>query len=85
MHVFITGGIIDDFLRMRCVWAALCGIVLLTQVFITNSQTPGKLKFEQSTNLTNFYDYLALMSRSHYIQLQLFCIVILIIIFKGFS
>ncbi|XP_059366241.1 CD164 sialomucin-like 2 protein [Carassius carassius] len=24
---------------MRCVWAALCGTVLLTQVIITNSQT----------------------------------------------
>uniref|UniRef100_A0A8C1ULP5 CD164 sialomucin-like 2 n=1 Tax=Cyprinus carpio TaxID=7962 RepID=A0A8C1ULP5_CYPCA len=29
----------DDFLRMRCVWAALCGTVLLMQVIITNSQT----------------------------------------------
>ncbi len=45
MHVFITGGIIDDFLRMRCVWAALCGIVLLTQVIITNSQTSGKCQY----------------------------------------
>ncbi|XP_073677377.1 CD164 sialomucin-like 2 protein [Garra rufa] len=26
---------------MRCVWAALCGTVLLTQVIITNSQTTG--------------------------------------------
>lgn len=37
----IIGGIIVDLSRMRCVSAALCGIVLLMQVIITNSQESG--------------------------------------------
>jgi len=40
----IIGGIIVDFLRMRCVLVALCGIVLLTQVIITDSQESGKCR-----------------------------------------
>uniref|UniRef100_A0A673IQ24 CD164 molecule, sialomucin n=1 Tax=Sinocyclocheilus rhinocerous TaxID=307959 RepID=A0A673IQ24_9TELE len=47
--VLITGGIIDNFLRMRCVWAALCGIVLLHLLSLdglTDSPVGGCSQFD---------------------------------------
>lgn len=85
--VFIIGGITVDFLRMRCVVAALCGILLLTQVIITNSQESGKftslymnaeeiltfkIVFPETFCKSNLLLIIALMSLSHDIQLQLF-------------